>query len=60
MLAVLFKDTPRANFIMRLDQPDAMRLAGRRVRGFKQATWDSHKIEIVKRGLRAKVHIPYF
>ncbi|MGY0231040.1 NADAR family protein [Longispora urticae] len=52
--ARLFGDTETAARILDAGGPGAVKALGRQVRGFDQATWEAHRLEIVVAGNVAK------
>ena len=55
MVSVLFDDKETADEILQEQDPRNHRQIGRRVKNFDQKKWDESCLEIVKRGIRAKV-----
>ncbi len=52
--AILFRDEKMAAKIMTTDKPHEQKLMGQYVKGFVSDIWETHKVEIVKRGNYAK------
>jgi ribA/ribD-fused uncharacterized protein len=52
--ATLFKDIIAANKILQMNDPKDIKQLGKKVIGFEQGVWDSHKYNIVVKGLILK------